>query len=121
MCCALSDGHRPSVAQLECLEGMAELADEQLADATRTFAERDAEGVERLRAGDAAINERNRRCFALGLAEARNRGDHKTAFFVALMARAIERIGDNSVDRRRSWPRGDCGRPSGPSTRHPAP
>jgi phosphate transport system protein len=88
----------PSERQLECLEGMASLADEQLAEAERVFAERDAEGAQRLGQHDLGINERNRRCFDLAVDDGVHEAEREVAFMVAMMARAIERIGDNAVD-----------------------
>lgn len=98
MCCALPAGTRPSAEQLECLSEMAQLADAQVGEAARIFAERDADGVRRLRARDMEINERNRSCFAIGVAEGERAERREAAFFIAFMARAIERIGDNAVD-----------------------
>jgi phosphate transport system protein len=56
------------------------------------------DGAERLRERDVAINEHNRRCFALAVEEGDDEARREAAFFVALMARALERIGDNAVD-----------------------
>jgi phosphate transport system protein len=97
-CCAMPAGARPSDGQLDCLRAMADLADEQVAEARRVFAERDAEGAARLRVHDAGINERNRRCFSLAVHDEGDEAHREAAFFVALTARAIERIGDNAVD-----------------------
>jgi phosphate transport system protein len=44
------------------------------------------------------INESNRRCFALAVQDGDEESRREAVFFVALMARAIERIGDNAVD-----------------------
>jgi phosphate transport system protein len=95
---ALPNGARPSQQQANCLSGMARLADEQLEDAIRVFRRRDLEGARRLRERDVAINERNRRCFALAIQEGVDRERREVGFFVALMARALERVGDNAVD-----------------------
>jgi phosphate transport system protein len=77
---------------------MARLADEQVAEAARVFAERDAEGAARLTEHDLGINERNRHCFSLAVREGDDEIHREVAFLVVLMARAIERIGDNAVD-----------------------
>jgi phosphate transport system protein len=98
LCCALPAGGRPAQEQLDCLSAMARLADEQVAEAARVLADRDVEGARRLREHDAQINESNRRCFALGIADGDDEQRREAAFFVALMARAIERIADNAVD-----------------------
>jgi len=98
LCCALPAGGGPAPEQLDCLSAMARLADEQVAEAARVFADRDVEGARRLREHDARINEGNRRCFALGITDGDDEARREAAFFVALMARAIERIADNAVD-----------------------
>jgi phosphate transport system protein len=98
LCCAMPAGSRPAGGQLDCLAGMASLADEQVAEAARVFAERDIEGARNLREHDQGINSANRRCFEFAVhdrgAETRREG----ALMVTLMARALERIGDNAVD-----------------------
>lgn len=88
----------PSRGQLECLSEMATLADEQMAQAARVFAERDVDGARRLVEHDLGINESNRRCFAIAVRDGDDEVRREVAFLVALMARAIERIGDNAVD-----------------------
>jgi phosphate transport system protein len=98
LCRALPEDDAPSQRQLRCLEGMASLADEQLAEAERVFAERDKDGAERLGQHDLGINERNRRCFDLAVDDGVREAEREVAFKVAMMARAIERIGDNAVD-----------------------
>jgi phosphate transport system protein len=98
LCRAIPSGQRPSADQLGCLATMARFADEQISEAGRVFAERDLEGASRLREHDLRINEHNRRCFELALREGDEPDRRQIAFFVALMARAIERIGDNAVD-----------------------
>jgi phosphate transport system protein len=98
LCRQMPDGVRPSESQLRCLKTMAELTDEQVGDAEAVLADRDADGPERLRRHDQAINEHNRRCFALAVQDGRDEASREVAFFVALMARALERIGDNAVD-----------------------
>jgi phosphate transport system protein len=95
---ALPEGQHPASEQLECLAAMARLADEQIAEAAMAFAARDVAGARRLDEHDLGINRANRRCFSIAVRE----GDRETArevgFLVAMMARAIERIGDNAVD-----------------------
>jgi phosphate transport system protein len=88
----------PSEGQLDCLRTMAELADEQLAEAGGVFAARDVEGARRLGQHDLGINERNLRCFDLAVRERAEGPRREVALMVAMMARAIERIGDNAVD-----------------------
>ncbi len=91
-------GSLASDEQLECLQAMGRLADHQLAEAARSFAERDVEAALALREDDRAIDEHNRRCFTLAVTDGAGETRREAAFLVALMARAIERIGDNAVD-----------------------
>jgi phosphate transport system protein len=98
LCRAFPRNQWPSAGQLECLSGMATLAEEQMAEAARVFAERDVDGARQLSEHDLGINEHNRRCFALAVRDGDNEARRELAFLVALMARAIERIGDNAVD-----------------------
>jgi phosphate transport system protein len=96
LCAAMEPGECPSASQLSCLAAMSELVDEQVESAQRVFAERDVTGARGLREHDQGINDQNRHCFELSVED----GDcgRKAAFFVAMMARALERIGDNAVD-----------------------
>jgi phosphate transport system protein len=98
LCSQMPDGVEVSERQLDCLSEMVRLADEQVVEAQRVLAGRDVDGAERLRERDVAINEHNRRCFALAVEEGDDEARREAAFFVALMARALERIGDNAVD-----------------------
>ena len=94
----LPDGVRPGSRQLECLRAMSKLADMQIGEAARVFAERDVDGLRRLRELDSSINQHNRSCFALAIDQGDGEARREAALFVAMMARAIERIGDNTVD-----------------------
>jgi phosphate transport system protein len=96
--CSAMSCEPPSSAQLDCLLSMTALAGNQVAEAGRTFAERDVDGAGLLSEGDVEINRHNRRCFALAVNRTGDESQREAAFFVALMARAIERIGDNAVD-----------------------
>jgi phosphate transport system protein len=98
LCRALPEGERPSSGQLECLSAMARLADEQVTEALRVFAQRDVDGARRLVEHDLGINEQNRRCFALAVRDGDDEVHREVGFMVAMMARAIERVGDNAVD-----------------------
>lgn len=98
LCGAMPAGQRPSGGQLESLSKMSALADRQLGEATRVFAERDVGGASRLREDDTEINAENRRCFELAVSEGVDEVRREVGFLVALMARALERIGDNAVD-----------------------
>ena len=98
LCRAFPPNEAPSEGQLDCLRTMAELADEQIDEAGRVFATRDLEGARRLGQHDLGINERNRRCFGLAVRDRAEESQREVALMVAMMARAIERIGDNAVD-----------------------
>jgi phosphate transport system protein len=98
MCAALPEGAQPSEEQMRCLSEMAAVVDEELTKAATAFAERDVEAATRLRERDLRLNELNRRVFALAVAQGDDEKAREVAFFVAMMARAIERIGDNAVD-----------------------
>jgi phosphate transport system protein len=98
LCRAFPANEAPSEEQLDCLHTMAALADEQMAEAGHVFATRDIEGARRLGQHDLGINERNRRCFDLAVRERAEESGREVALMVAMMARAIERIGDNAVD-----------------------
>src|SRR5436305_4467673 len=98
LCCAIPEEGRPSSEQLDCFSAMGELADAQVAKAAEVFRERDPDGPRRLRSTDLDLNERNRRCFELAVRDGADEPRREAAFFVALMARALERIGDNAVD-----------------------
>jgi phosphate transport system protein len=89
---AVPDGVRPSPQQANALNGMAKLADEQLAEAISVFRRRDMEGAKRLHDGGSAVDHRNRRYFELAAA------DPDGSLVVALMARALERVGENALD-----------------------
>jgi phosphate transport system protein len=98
LCAAVPEGHRPSPEQVSCLTEMARVVDEQVGRAQRAFATRDVDSASKLRDLDLEINEQNRRCFALAVEIGADDARRQTAFFGALMARALERIGDNAVD-----------------------
>jgi phosphate transport system protein len=107
---AMPEQGRPSADQLGCLSRAAVLADEQLLETGRVFAERDIDGALRLAEHDRAINEQNRRCFELAVREGDDEERRRALFFVAMMARAIERIGDNAVDIGRQMVFAETGR-----------
>jgi phosphate transport system protein len=98
LCCAIPTSADISAAQHDCLKEMARLTDEQLAEAARVFAEQDVEGALALREHDAGINGHNRRCFQLAVHDGTDEDRREGAFCVAMMARALERVGDNAVD-----------------------
>jgi phosphate transport system protein len=97
LCGEMKLGERLPRRQLECFSEMVRLAEAQIGEAMTVFVERDVDGVRRLRARDQRLNRANRRCFALAVAAGEKR-IREAVFFIALMARAVERIGDNAVD-----------------------
>lgn len=114
---AATGDERAPAEQLRCLSEMAALAGDQVESAARAFAERDAEAASRLREQDHEVNERNRHCFALAV-RASAPGQREAALFVALMARALERIGDNAVDVAQQTEFALTGRLRPPSRQH---
>jgi phosphate transport system protein len=98
LCFAATEDARPRDSQLECLHEMAGLADRQLADAGSLFGDRAVDEIGSLLARCAAIDDCNRRCFSAGAVGGVDAGQIETAFFVALVGRSLERIGDNAVD-----------------------
>jgi phosphate transport system protein len=87
-----------SDTQRNCLIEMARLAGDQVAEAARVLAARDVDGARELRVRDASINQHNRHCFRLAIEDGTDPERREGAFGVALMARALERVGDNAVD-----------------------
>jgi len=95
---ALREGERLPDAPLRCVSDMATLAGEQLRDAGAAFAARDVQASRRLQVRDSRIDAHNRRCFELAVRAAGQAGEREAALIVVLMARALERVGDNAVD-----------------------
>ncbi len=77
---------------------MGRLAGSQVAQAKQCFALRDVALAEDLVRQDAEINRLNRECFKLALDIGDDADAREWAMFMTLIARAIERIGDNAVD-----------------------
>lgn len=98
LCNAIPNGEPPSRAQLDCLMAMARLVDTQVAEAAEALRERDVDKVRQVHLQDLAVNDHNRACFDLAVSEGSDEAKRRTAFFAALMARALERIGDNAVE-----------------------
>jgi phosphate uptake regulator len=91
--------------------GEAKLAEQVVADARelgRRYGEvhdrllaliaRQAPVVGDLRLATALLHVNDRRCFSLAVEDGDGESRREAAFFVAMMARALERIGDNAVD-----------------------
>jgi phosphate transport system protein len=81
-----------------CVAEMGEIAGEEVRQAKRAFAERDVSAAEALLARDEQVNIRNKQCFALAVEVGRDPEAREAAMFMALIARALERVGDNAVD-----------------------
>lgn len=98
LCKSIPHGDAPSRSQLDCLTEMARLVDTQVAEAAEALRERDVNRVRHVRRQDLKINEHNRACFALAVRDGSDEARRPAAFYGALMARALERIGDNAVE-----------------------
>jgi phosphate transport system protein len=93
-------GHEPPAdpAMLDVIGRMGELARQQVVLAGRAFAGRDVELAKDLVRQDDEIDLLNRRCFALALDLGDDADRREWAMHMMLVARCIERIGDNAVD-----------------------
>ena len=93
-------GTQPPVQQplLERVEEMGRLAASQVAQSRVAFDTRDVELATDLVRQDAKINELNRECFQLVVELGAEADVREWALTMLLVARAIERIGDNAVD-----------------------
>lgn len=98
LCGAIPDHEPPSRAQLDCLKAMSRLVDAQVCEAAEALRDRDVDRVRQVHREDLKVNEHNRACFELAVQEGSDEARRRTAFFAALMARALERIGDNAVE-----------------------
>jgi phosphate transport system protein len=79
------------------LSEMSRLASSQLADAATALADRDVSLARRLDRDDDAIDQENRRVFNASLRTDQTR-ERELALRHVLIARSLERIGDNAVD-----------------------
>jgi phosphate transport system protein len=95
---AISESEPPSRSQLDCLVEMGKLVDAQLAEAAEALREREIDRVRHVRKRDLEVNAHNRTCFDLAVHEGSDEARRSAAFHGALMARALERIGDNAVE-----------------------
>ena len=93
-------GHEPPVRAevLSRLLRMGRCARSQVVQAKRAFASRDVGLAEDLVRQDLEINALNREIFQLAIDVGTDPDTREWAMHMALMARAIERIGDNAVD-----------------------
>jgi phosphate transport system protein len=93
------DPDENSIAALnESLSRMATLASRQLAKAVAAFRDRDAVAAECLSQDDDEIDRLNRKVFSLVLALDGTPGEREVVFHQMLVARSLERLGDNAVD-----------------------
>jgi phosphate transport system protein len=93
-------GHDPPVRAevISRIDEMSRLARIQTLDAKRAFATRDVELAEQLARSDLEINRLNREIFHLTLQMGGDFDTREWATVMMLVARCIERIGDNAVD-----------------------
>ena len=93
-------GHDPPTDEqiVATLERMGKLVRSQVAQAKQCFALRDAALAEDLVRQDAEINRLNREIFARAVEIGDDLDRREWAAYMMLVARALERIGDNAVD-----------------------
>ena len=80
------------------IERMGKLVRSQVAQSKQAFALRDPALAEDLVRQDAEVNRLNRECFTLALQIGDDPDRREWAAYMMLVARALERIGDNAVD-----------------------
>src|ERR1700733_1765638 len=80
------------------LSVMTELAGRQVQHAVRAFVARDAESATELQREDDALDRLNRQVFEATYALNGDHGERELAMRYVLIARSLERIGDNAVD-----------------------
>ena len=83
---------------LDAIERMGQLAREELIEAKEAFATRHVKRAENLVVQDAGIGRLNRAIFNRAVEIGDDVDAREWAMFMILVARALERIGDNSVD-----------------------
>ena len=83
---------------LDAIERMGQLARSQVSQAKEAFAERNVELAQDLVRQDAEINRLNRDIFKRAVEVGDNLDMREWAMFMILVARCIERVGDNTVD-----------------------
>ena len=93
-------GHEAPVDDevLQKIERMGQLARSEVQQAKQAFALRDADLAQDLVRQDEDINQLNRECFQRLLAIGEDADVREWAAYMMLVARALERIGDNAVD-----------------------
>jgi phosphate transport system protein len=83
---------------LDSIERMGQLARSQVSQAKQAFAARNVELAKDLARQDAEINKLNRKIFRRAVEVGDNVELREWAMFMVLVARCLERIGDNSID-----------------------
>jgi len=83
---------------LDAIERMGHLARSQVSEAKAAFASRDVEIARDLLRQDSEINRLNRQIFRRAVEVGDNIELREWAMFMVLVARCLERIGDNTVD-----------------------
>jgi phosphate transport system protein len=83
---------------LDALERMGQLARSQVAEAKESFATRNVDLARDLLRQDSEINQLNRKIFRRAVEVGDNLEIREWAMFMILVARCLERIGDNTVD-----------------------
>jgi phosphate transport system protein len=83
---------------LDAIERMGQLARQQVAEAKEAFATRNADLARDLLRQDSEINLLNRKIFKRAVEVGDNLEMREWAMFMILVARCLERIGDNTVD-----------------------
>jgi phosphate transport system protein len=93
-------GHEPPVRAevLKRLLHMAACARSEVTQAKRAFAERNTELAEDLVRQDREINRLNREVFKIAIEVGEDPDTREWAMHMTMVARALERIGDNAVD-----------------------
>ncbi|HKG16471.1 MAG TPA: PhoU domain-containing protein [Solirubrobacteraceae bacterium] len=93
-------GHHPPVDEkiIERIETMGRLARSQVSQAKQAFALRDSALAEDLARQDRQVNRLNREIFAAALELGGDPDAREWAAYMMLVARCLERIGDNAVD-----------------------
>ena len=93
-------GHEPPVddRMIQRIVAMGKQARIQIVQAKRAFIDRDIEMARNLVVLDDEIDRQNRECFALAIEIGDDLDRREWAMTMLLAARALERIGDNTVD-----------------------
>jgi phosphate transport system protein len=93
-------GHEPPKDKdiLDAIERMGQLAHSQVAQAKDAFASRNVELAQDLVRQDEEINRLNREIFRFAVDKGDDPELREWAMFMILVARCLERVGDNTVD-----------------------